>query len=140
MTEVGRRLVGPPLIEAYGSHDSVDRQNGEQDPFVKSVQTPFLQRCLRRKSQRRYQASQEEGDCSEQGQEPARAVRPFRVFLTQILIIEKPFFFQQYEFLEERLDKFGEFQLGGGLRLKLDRAECISDHIGGHGSRGSCYG
>src|SRR5262249_60685047 len=51
-----------------------------------------------------------------------------------------PFFFQQSEFLEERLDELGEFQLGGGLRLKLDRAECISDHIGGDGSRGSCLG
>src|SRR5262249_40426388 len=111
--EVGRRLVGPPLIEAYGSHDSVDRQNGEQDPFVKSVQTPFLQRCLRRKSQRRYQASQEERDCSEQGQEPARAVRPFRIFLTQIVVIDKPFFFQKSELFEECLDEFGKFQLGG---------------------------
>src|SRR5262249_33768787 len=72
--------------------------------------------------------------------DPSRAVCPFRILLTQILIIEKPFFFQQSEFLEERLDEFGEFQLGGGLRLKLDRAECISDHIGGHGSRGSCLG
>src|SRR5262249_62430838 len=70
--------------------------------------------------------------------DPSRAVCPFRIFLAQILIIEKPFFFQQSEFLEERLDEFGEFQLGGGLRLKLDRAECISDHIGGPGRRGSC--
>src|SRR5262249_32749072 len=127
MTEVGRRFVGPPLIKAYCSHDSVDRQNGEQDPFVKSVQTPFLKRCLRREAQRRYQASQEERDCSEQGQEPARAVCPFRIFLTQIVVIDKPFFFQKSELFEERLDEFGKFQLGGGLGLKLDCAERISD-------------
>jgi hypothetical protein len=52
-------------------------------------------------------------------------------------MIEKSFFFQQSEVLQERLDKYGESQLGCGLGLKLDRAECISDRIAGHGSRGS---
>src|SRR5262249_56399333 len=107
-----------------------DRQNGEQDPFVKSVQTPFLQRCLRRKSQRRYQASQEERDCSEQGQEPATAVRPFRIFLTQILIIDEPFLFQNLKLVEERLDEFGKLQLGSGLQLQGHFAACLSDPIG----------
>src|SRR5262249_42676139 len=53
LAEVGRRFVSPLLIETYCSHDSIDRQNGEQYAFVKSVQIPFLKESLRREAQRR---------------------------------------------------------------------------------------
>src|SRR5262249_21155220 len=86
--------------------------------------------------QRGCQAGQQERDRSEQSQDPSRAVCPFAIFLTQTLVIDKPFLFQHSEFMQEGLDEFGESQLGGGLGLKLDRAECISRHIVWHGSRG----
>jgi hypothetical protein len=136
VTEIGRRFVGPPLVKTYCPHHRIDRENGEQHAFVKSIQTPLLQECLGRKPQRGCQAGQQERDRSEQSQDPSRAVRPFAIFRAQTLVIEKPFLFQPPEFMEKCLDEFGESQLGGGLGLKLDRAECISRHIVGHGCRG----
>src|SRR5262249_39935360 len=107
--------------------------NGEQDPFIESTQTPFLKGCLRREAQRRGQAGQQERDWSEQSEDPSRAVYPFRILPAQNLVVAKPLVLQTSQFFEERLDEFGKFQLGGALRLKLDCAECISDHIIGHG-------
>src|SRR5215471_4765512 len=132
VTEVGRRFVGPPLIKAYRSHDRVDRENSEQDAFIESTQTPLLQECLRRKPKRGCEARQQERDRSKQGQDPSRAVCPFGVLLTQTLVIDKPFLFQPSELMEECLDEFWEVQLGGGLGIKLDRAEGISRHIAWH--------
>ena len=62
MTEVGRGFVGPLLIKAYRSHDGIDRENGEQDPFIEPIQTPLLKESLRREAQRRRQAGQQERD------------------------------------------------------------------------------
>jgi hypothetical protein len=52
VTEVGRRFVGPLLVKAYCSHDSVDRENGEQYAFIKTGQIPFLKEWLRSEAQR----------------------------------------------------------------------------------------
>ena len=50
-----RVLFSVPLpINAWCSHDSIDRENDEQDHFVKSVQIPFLKECLRRETQHPY--------------------------------------------------------------------------------------
>jgi hypothetical protein len=76
------------------------------------------------------EASHQERDRSKQSQDPSRAVCPFGIFLTQTLVIEKPFLFQQSELMEECLDEFGEVQLGGGLGLKLVEAPLrIAFHI-----------
>ena len=106
MTEVGRGFVGPLLIKAYRSHDGVDRQNGEQDPFIESVQTPFLKGRLRREAQRRCQARQQKCDRSQQSEDPSRAVCPFRIFPALILVVDEPFVLQTSEFFEQRLTFF----------------------------------
>src|SRR5207237_10626204 len=85
------------------------------------------------KTKWRRQPRQQERNRPEQSEDPSRAVCPFRILLAQSLIVDKPLVLQTSDFFEERLDEFRKFQLGGSLRLKLDCAECISDHIAGHG-------